>query len=144
VLAGDNAGRFFVCSSDALYFDADVPALGRDELLRPGQIYFILPAAMLCWPLSAADMAALAVRASDALEARASRPRCGLARGLGMKKGRVAPSGCRGGEVNEKLNQRTLGGFEMAAPPSPARNNAKKVARATMRRALSTIQEVAD
>jgi hypothetical protein len=61
-----------------------------------------------------------------------------------MKKGRVAPSGCRGGEVNEKLNHRTLGGFEMAAPPSPARNNAKKVARATMRRALSTIQEVAD
>jgi hypothetical protein len=54
-----------------------------------------------------------------------------------MKKAR----GCGEAEVNEKLNQRTLGGFETAAPP---RNNAKKVARATMRRALSTIQEVAD
>jgi hypothetical protein len=42
VLGAGNAGRFFVCSSDA-----DVPALGADELLRPGQIYFVLPAAML-------------------------------------------------------------------------------------------------
>ncbi|TVU08217.1 hypothetical protein EJB05_41612, partial [Eragrostis curvula] len=144
---GGNAGRFFVCSSDALYFDADVPALGGDELLRPGQIYFVLPAAMLGQPLSTADMAALAVRASEALAARASRPR----RGLGMKKVRVVPARAASGydddgEVNEKLNQRTLGGFETAASSSPTRN-AKKlavVARPAMKRVLSTIQEVTE
>ncbi|KAK3130860.1 hypothetical protein QOZ80_6BG0498900 [Eleusine coracana subsp. coracana] len=153
VLGGsDNADRFFVCSSDALYFDAEVPALGADELLRPGQIYFVLPAAMLGRPLSAADMAALAVRATEAMAARAPRPRGGIVRGLGMKKVRVVParaaSVCGDGEVNEKLNQRTLGGFETAAARSPARNAKNKksavLARPTMKRVLSAIQEVAE
>jgi hypothetical protein len=39
VLAGDNAGRFFVCSSDALYFDAGArprrAAPARADLLHP-------------------------------------------------------------------------------------------------------------
>ncbi|KAF8687800.1 hypothetical protein HU200_042736 [Digitaria exilis] len=150
---GDNAGKFFVCSSDALYFDADVPALGADELLRPGQIYFVLPAAMVGRPLSAADMAALAVRASDAL-ARASRAGSGRARrggGFIATKARVVPAAARDAddadeEVNEKLNQRTLGGFETASW-SPARGAGKgsaAVMRPPMRRALSTIMEDAD
>jgi hypothetical protein len=88
-----------VCSSDVLYFDAEVPALGADDLLRPGQIYFVLPAAMLGRQLSKSDMA---VRASEAL---APRPR---ARGLvGTKRARVVPSqeatGCGYGEVNEEM-----------------------------------------
>ncbi|KAK3134134.1 hypothetical protein QOZ80_6AG0545390 [Eleusine coracana subsp. coracana] len=131
---GDNAGRFFVCSSDALYFDADVPALGADELLRPGQIYFVLPVAMLGRPLSAADMAALAVRATEAMAAR-SRGRAG-----GFTKVRVVPVRADGdGEINEKLNQRTLGEFLMNSM-----RNAKKltvVARPPIRRALSAIAE---
>jgi hypothetical protein len=91
-----------VCSSDVLYFDAEVPALGADDLLRPGQIYFVLPAAMLGRLISTSDMA---VRASEALAARASRPR---ARGLvGMKRARVVPlqeaTGCGYGEVNEEM-----------------------------------------
>ncbi|KAL6603015.1 hypothetical protein ACP70R_043376 [Stipagrostis hirtigluma subsp. patula] len=145
---GGNAGRFFVCSSDALYFDADVPALGGDELLRPGQIYFVLPAAMLGRPLSRADMAALAVRASEALAARAG-PR-GRARGLGVVKVRVVPrvqaaSGCGDGdgEVNEKLNQRTLGQF-VTASPTPGRVAKKLAARPTIKRVLSTIEEDAE
>ncbi|KAM0823252.1 hypothetical protein ACQ4PT_070988 [Festuca glaucescens] len=108
---GDNAGRrFFVCSSDALYFDEDVPALGGGELLRPGQIYFVLPAAMLGRPLSSTDMAAMAVRASEAIATARARP----ARGL--RKARVAPvhsetgfGDILDGAVNEKLNERTLG-----------------------------------
>nr|XP_015642395.1 uncharacterized protein LOC4341565 [Oryza sativa Japonica Group] len=105
---GGNAGRLFLCSSDALYFDVDVPALDGGELLRPGQIYFLLPVSMLGRPLSGVDMAALAVRASDALVARA-RPR--HQRGGGVKKVRIMPmlaaNGCGGddrdGEINEKL-----------------------------------------
>ncbi|CAN6207225.1 unnamed protein product [Urochloa humidicola] len=151
-------GSFFLCSSDALYFDADVPALGADELLRPGQIYFLLPAAMLARPLSSADMAALAVRASDALAAaaRGSGSNHGRARrggGFVRTKARVAPAAYHAGgddeaEVNEKLNQRTLGGFETAASRSPAARIAKGSVPATraapMRRALSTILEDAD
>uniref|UniRef100_A0A0A9B2D5 Uncharacterized protein n=1 Tax=Arundo donax TaxID=35708 RepID=A0A0A9B2D5_ARUDO len=95
-------------------------------------------------------MAALAVRASEALAAGA-RPR-GLTRGLGIKKVRVVPahakSGCGDGdsEVNEKLNQRTIGGFKTASSPSPARNAKKSalMARPPIKRALSTIEEDAE
>ena len=55
----------------ALYFNADMPALGADELLRWRQTYFVLPVGMLGRPLASADMAALAVRTSDALAAKA-------------------------------------------------------------------------
>uniref|UniRef100_A0A453SJN3 Uncharacterized protein n=1 Tax=Aegilops tauschii subsp. strangulata TaxID=200361 RepID=A0A453SJN3_AEGTS len=91
--AGNAGGHFFLCNSDALYFDEDVPALGGGELLRPGQIYFVLPVAMLGRPLSSADMAAMAVRASEALAARA-RPR---GRGAGIRKVRVTPVHAEGG-----------------------------------------------
>ncbi|CAN6194227.1 unnamed protein product [Urochloa humidicola] len=161
VLGGNAAAEdgSFLCSSDALYFDADVPALGADELLRPGQIYFVLPAAMLDRTLSSADMAALAVRASDAMASRAwsnnGRARRG-GFGFGITKARVVPAMHHAGgddeedEVNEKLNQRTLGGFETAASRSLAARVAKGYARTVpaarppMRRALSTIMEMED
>jgi hypothetical protein len=156
--ADDGSRSFFVCSSDALYFDADVPALGADELLRPGQIYFVLPAEMLGRPLSSADMAALAVRASEALAARprttarAAASDTGRARRGGLittTKARVVPAAhlADGGdeEVNEKLNQRTLGGFDTASrSPARAGKGSVPVARPPMRRALSTIMEDAD
>jgi hypothetical protein len=158
--AANADGRFFfVCSADALYFDADVPALGADELLRPGQIYFVLPAAMLGRPLSAADMAALAVRASQALAATArAGPRSGHGRtrgcGGGFTKARVVPSQAHhhhahgDEEVNEKLNQRTLGGFEMTASRRLASNARKSAVAARpappVKRALSTIEEDAE
>ncbi|KAM0847159.1 hypothetical protein ACQ4PT_055205 [Festuca glaucescens] len=121
---GDNAGRrFFVCSSDALYFDEDVPALGGGELLRPGQIYFVLPAAKLGRPC----------------RARTWQPwRCGRARrwrrlrarpARGIRKARVAPvhpdtglGDVLDGEVNEKMNERTLGEDYLTGSGSPTRN----------------------
>jgi hypothetical protein len=152
---GDNAGRrFFVCSSDALYFDEEVPALGGGELLRPGQIYFVLPAAMLGRPLSSADMAAMAVRASEALAARA-RP-LGRARGSSARKARVAPvhaetrfSDVLDGEVNEKLNERTLGEDSLTGSGSPTRNDKRLAVAACppakrMLTPLGTIEEVAE
>ncbi|XP_047074346.1 uncharacterized protein LOC124683973 [Lolium rigidum] len=154
---GDNAGhRFFVCSSDALYFDEEVPALGGGELLRPGQIYFVLPAAMLGRPLSSADMAAMAVRASEALAARA-RP-LGRARGAGgVRKSRVAPvhhaetglGDVVNGAVNEKLNERTLGEDSLTGSGSPTRNGKRSAVAASppAKRALTplgTIEEDAE
>uniref|UniRef100_A0A453SJ27 Uncharacterized protein n=1 Tax=Aegilops tauschii subsp. strangulata TaxID=200361 RepID=A0A453SJ27_AEGTS len=154
VLGPGNAGAggpFFLCSSDALYFDEDVPALGGGELLRPGQIYFVLPQAMLGRPMSSADMAAMAVRASEALAARA-RPR---GRGAGIRKVRVAPVHAEGGrgdvdaQVNAKLNERTLGEHSVKASGSPARIGKKAAVAAfppakKVLKPLSTIQEDAE
>ncbi|XP_066394590.1 uncharacterized protein [Miscanthus floridulus] len=57
----------FLCCSDALDFDAPITALAAHDVLRPGQLYFALPTSMLGRPLSAQDMAALAVKACAAL-----------------------------------------------------------------------------
>ncbi|KAI4971183.1 hypothetical protein ZWY2020_002097 [Hordeum vulgare] len=152
VLAAGNAGgSFFLCNSDALYFDEDVPALGGGELLRPGQIYFVLPQAMLGRPLSSADMAAMAVRASEALATRA-RPR---GRGAGIRKVRVTPVHAESGrgdvdaQVNAKLNERTLGEYSATASGGPARTGKKSAVAAfppakKALKPLSTIQEDAE
>ncbi|RLM78403.1 hypothetical protein C2845_PM12G05480 [Panicum miliaceum] len=83
VLGSDAAAAasssFFVCNSDALYFGEPPPALGA-ERLRPGQMYFVLPAAMLGRALSSADMAALAARAIAALPPEKPRRRRGRGR----------------------------------------------------------------
>lgn len=66
VLQSDHAS--FICSSDRLYFDDFIPSLHSEYQLLPGQIYFMLPASKLQYRLTASDMAALAVKASAALE----------------------------------------------------------------------------
>ncbi|KAG8094854.1 hypothetical protein GUJ93_ZPchr0012g21435 [Zizania palustris] len=158
-VVGGNADRFFLCSSDALYFDVDVPALDGGELLRPGQIYFLLPAAMLGRPLSGVDMAALAVRASEALAvATTTRPR-GRARGGSVKKLRVMPvhaaSGSGGDEddvdgdgdwrLNEKLNETTLGEYSVMTWPCPAASVGNmSTAVSPVKGLLNTIEEDAE
>ncbi|KAM0924033.1 hypothetical protein ACQ4PT_005156 [Festuca glaucescens] len=102
--------------SDALYFDEDVPALAAGELLRPGQIYFVLPAAMLGQPLSSVDMAAMAVRASQALATARARP------ARGVRKSRVAPVHAETGlAVTRGLSGRTLGEDSLTGSGSPTR-----------------------
>lgn len=59
---------FFLCNSDRLYFDDYIPSLDLHEELEPAQIYFLLPSTRLQRLLTASDMAALAVKASLALE----------------------------------------------------------------------------
>ncbi|XP_066325155.1 uncharacterized protein [Miscanthus floridulus] len=153
---GAASSSFFVCNSDALYFNERPPALCPGEVLRPGQTYFVLPAAMLDKPLSTADMAALAVRATTALASSSnSKPRRhGRRRGHGggkKKAVRVMPVREEmddGGEdvfFNEKLNQQTLGEFGMLL--SPAKKDEKLAAAAAtsrLKRALSIIQEDAE
>ncbi|RLN08085.1 uncharacterized protein C2845_PM11G00190 [Panicum miliaceum] len=154
--SGDAAPLLFVCNSDALYFNEHPPALAPGDLLRPGQIYFVLPAAMLEKPLSTADMAALAARASAALASstkRRSHGRRRCARGGSGKKKAVRVVPVRGDEMadggngenvsfNEKLNQQMLGEFGVSL--SPARRDKKLAAAAAtsrLKRALSIIQE---
>ncbi|KAL6571949.1 hypothetical protein OROMI_012907 [Orobanche minor] len=59
---------FFLCNSDRLYFDDYIPSLDPNDELEPAQIYFILPTTKLHYRLAASDMAALAVKASVALD----------------------------------------------------------------------------
>ncbi|KAM0868786.1 hypothetical protein ACQ4PT_041120 [Festuca glaucescens] len=140
---GGEAASFFVCNSDALYFNEPAPELAASELLLPGHIYFLLPATVLGRPLSSADMAALAVRASTALAAK--RPQ---RRGGKNKKVRVVPmhEELEDGEdvlFNEKLNERTLG--ELAMPMSTVKKSEEKLgARLRLKRALSIVQEIAE
>ncbi|KAE8709540.1 STS14 protein-like [Hibiscus syriacus] len=57
----------FICNSDEMDFDDVASAIGEDEELQPGQLYFALPLSWLKHPLQAQEMAALAVKASSAL-----------------------------------------------------------------------------
>ncbi|XP_077212162.1 uncharacterized protein LOC143847269 [Tasmannia lanceolata] len=57
----------FLCNADKLYFDDYIRALDHGEQLQLGQIYFVLPIIRLKYPLTASDMAALAIKASLAL-----------------------------------------------------------------------------
>jgi hypothetical protein len=61
------AGAWFLCCADGLELGTAVGGMGGGEELQPGQLYFVLPAAMRRRPLQAEEMAALAVRASAAL-----------------------------------------------------------------------------
>ncbi|KAK9129975.1 hypothetical protein Sjap_010462 [Stephania japonica] len=57
----------FICNSDEMEFDEIVTAVGGEEELLPGQLYFALPLRNLRRPLQAEEMGALAVKASMAL-----------------------------------------------------------------------------
>ncbi|KAK8461536.1 hypothetical protein SEVIR_1G052633v4 [Setaria viridis] len=153
--SGGASPSFFVCNSDALYFDERPPALAAAERLRPGQMYFVLPVAMLGRPLSSADMAALAARAIAALPAEEPRGRAGEKRK--RKQVRVVPvllredgeGGVDESVFHETLNEKTLG--ELAAATSQARGGDKVAAAATgktrpsaLKRALSMIREDAE
>lgn len=64
----EEAPSWFLCSSDSLLFDDYIPALDLEDELEADQIYFVLPTSKLQYKLSASDMAALAVKASLALQ----------------------------------------------------------------------------
>ncbi|XP_048421004.1 uncharacterized protein LOC125467890 [Pyrus x bretschneideri] len=68
VLEADQSSSLFICHSDSLYYDSYIPALDSEDPLEANQIYFVLPRSKLQSRLSATDMAALAVRASLALQ----------------------------------------------------------------------------
>ncbi|KQK13009.1 uncharacterized protein LOC100825041 [Brachypodium distachyon] len=58
---------WFLCDADAMGFEGSVASVGGGEELRPGQIYFVLPAETLRRRLTGEEVAALAVKASAAL-----------------------------------------------------------------------------
>ncbi|KAG2319625.1 hypothetical protein Bca4012_054131 [Brassica carinata] len=59
---------YFLCDSDSLYYDDFIPAIESEEPLHAEQIYFVLPISKRKNRLTAPDMAALAVKASVAIQ----------------------------------------------------------------------------
>ncbi|XP_051144121.1 uncharacterized protein LOC127260431 [Andrographis paniculata] len=57
----------FICSSEEMEFGQLMAAMGGDEMLEPGELYFELPAAWRNHRMQAEDMALLAYKASVAL-----------------------------------------------------------------------------
>ncbi|KAI5020789.1 hypothetical protein ZWY2020_045679 [Hordeum vulgare] len=82
----DADAGWFLCDADEMTFEGPVAAVAGDDELRPGQIYFVLPAEARRNGLRSEDVAALAVRASAALVKKAS-----TGRGRRRRPGSVAP-----------------------------------------------------
>ncbi|WCJ30999.1 hypothetical protein M5689_012518 [Euphorbia peplus] len=58
---------YFICNADEMEFDDVLSAVHDEDELQPGQLYFALPLNRLKHPLQPEEMAALAVKASSAL-----------------------------------------------------------------------------
>lgn len=84
----------FICNSDNLYYDENIPALNSDQELLSGEIYFVLPNSKLQYPLTASEMAALAIKASAALSSNKTR------------RSRISP--VLSIEVDEKVNENSV------------------------------------
>ncbi|ESQ27458.1 hypothetical protein EUTSA_v10019130mg [Eutrema salsugineum] len=76
---------YFLCNSDSLYYDDFIPAIESEEILQAGQIYFVLPISKRQYRLTASDMAALAVKASVAIEKAAGK------KNRRRNRGRISP-----------------------------------------------------
>ncbi|KAH7566968.1 hypothetical protein ACOSP7_011383 [Xanthoceras sorbifolium] len=73
VTSSSSSSDCFLCNADSLLYDDFIPSLGLYHELYPDQIYFLLPTSKLQYRLSASDMAALAVKASVALQTAAKK-----------------------------------------------------------------------
>ncbi|KAK9113200.1 hypothetical protein Scep_020719 [Stephania cephalantha] len=65
--SNSNSDKCFICNADSIDFNNIVRAVNMEEELQPGQLYFALPLRRLRCPMQAEEMAALAVKASEAL-----------------------------------------------------------------------------
>ncbi|AAF20257.1 hypothetical protein AtNW77_Chr1g0078461 [Arabidopsis thaliana] len=83
--SSSSSSSYFLCNSDSLYYDDFIPAIESDEILQANQIYFVLPISKRQYRLSASDMAALAVKASVAIEKAAGK------KNRRRRSGRISP-----------------------------------------------------
>ncbi|KAL5198252.1 hypothetical protein ABZP36_001764 [Zizania latifolia] len=88
VAAGEGC---FLCDADAMGFEGHVPTVGAAAKLRPGQIYFVLPAEVRRRGIRRDEVAELAVKTSAALAVKAAGANT-AASGCGRRRrGSVAP-----------------------------------------------------
>ncbi|KAE8703794.1 putative STS14 protein precursor [Hibiscus syriacus] len=65
-IVSQNPGHF-LCNSESMTIGTSVPHVPGDEVLQPGQIYFLLPLSQSDKPLSLPDLCSLAIKASSGL-----------------------------------------------------------------------------
>ncbi|KAG6438244.1 hypothetical protein SASPL_103181 [Salvia splendens] len=125
---------FFLCSSDRLYFDDFIPPLSPADRLEAGQIYFALPVAKLRYRLAAPEMAALAVKASAAMDQIGRR----------KKKARISPAAAAEEEdpqSNHSVTYRkSFGGGEKKAAAVSRSGSLRKLGRYSSRRAMQAVR----
>ncbi|XP_047978892.1 uncharacterized protein LOC125220798 [Salvia hispanica] len=123
---------FFLCSSDRLYFDDFIPPLSPADRLDAAQIYFALPAAKLRYRLSAPEMAALAVKASAAMDQIGRRKK---------KKARISPAEEEDPQSNHSVTYRkSFGGGEKKAAAVSRSGSLRKLGRYSSRRAMQAVR----
>ncbi|KAJ0231639.1 hypothetical protein HA466_0297590 [Hirschfeldia incana] len=83
--SSSRSSSLFLCNSDSLYYDDFIPAIESEEILTADQIYFVLPISKRQYRLTASDMAALAVKASVAIEKASGK------KNRRRKSGRISP-----------------------------------------------------
>ncbi|XP_021600810.2 uncharacterized protein LOC110606350 [Manihot esculenta] len=66
--SSSSSPSLFLCNSDFLSYDDYIPVLDSNAQLKANQLYFVLPRSKLQNRLNASDMAALAVKASIAIQ----------------------------------------------------------------------------
>ncbi|KAI0501612.1 hypothetical protein KFK09_016559 [Dendrobium nobile] len=66
-ILGLNHRAFFLSNADGLFYGHHIQALDETRFIELGKLYFLLPVKRLNHPLTAAEMAALAVSANSAL-----------------------------------------------------------------------------
>ncbi|CAN7047137.1 unnamed protein product [Brassica oleracea var. botrytis] len=88
---------YFLCNSDSLYYDDFIPAIEPEEILKADQIYFVLHVSKRHYRLTASDMAALAVKASVAMEKAAKN------KNRRRKSGRISPILTMMNQPNERI-----------------------------------------
>ncbi|KAJ0568731.1 hypothetical protein HanPI659440_Chr06g0252251 [Helianthus annuus] len=86
-----SSSSFFVCNSDNLSYDEHITPLDAQDELDAGQIYFVLPVSKLRSPLSASEMAALAVKASVALNGKSNSKASTRSKSKAKTKSKVSP-----------------------------------------------------
>ncbi|KAJ0742154.1 hypothetical protein HanOQP8_Chr06g0236261 [Helianthus annuus] len=86
-----SSSSFFVCNSDNLSYDEHITPLDAQDELDAGQIYFVLPVSKLRNPLSASEMAALAVKASVALNGKSNSKASTRSKSKAKTKSKVSP-----------------------------------------------------
>ncbi|XP_077231913.1 uncharacterized protein LOC143865245 [Tasmannia lanceolata] len=134
----------FLCNSDELNYEEYIPVLDHGKQLYPGQIYFVLPIARLRYPLTASDMAALAVKASLALAQVAKKSARGektrVSRVLDVNQGVVGDGDFDG--FNKRLNYKVSTGVTRSGSVRKLHASRRvKMAYCSFRIRLSTIHE---
>ncbi|KAD5960202.1 hypothetical protein E3N88_11674 [Mikania micrantha] len=82
---------YFVCNSDSLCYDQHISPLDAHQQLHIGQIYFVLPLSRLRYPLTASEMAALAVKASVALNSKSKSKSKSTSKGGKNDRSKITP-----------------------------------------------------